>query len=134
MDQNSFYATTTTRSFSETCKRVQDKAGWEGFKVLQVHDMKTALKEKGFEIEPLVIVEVCNAGMASEALGLDPQTALLMPCKVVVQEKEGLVTISTFLPEGLVEGKVLRETARKIGVKLISLVDSAASTPSCCTI
>lgn len=134
MDPKFVYQTTTSRSFEETRKRLEEKAGLEGFRVLHVHDVRATLKEKGFEIDPTVIVEVCNSGLASEALGLDPLAALMMPCKVVVQEKAGEVTLSTFLPEAFVEGEPLKALANKVGVKLVSLVDNAASVPSCCRI
>jgi len=126
------YQTQTLRSFSEVRKRVEEKAGLEGFRVLHVHDVQATLKEKGFEIEPTLILEICNAKMASEALALDSSAALMMPCKVVVQEKAGEVTISTSLPEALVEGEALKTLAHQVGVKLISLVDTVASSPSCC--
>ncbi len=134
MDPNTIYKTSTSRAFDEIRKRVEEKAGLEGFRVLHIHDVQTTLMEKGFSAEPTVIIEVCNAGLASEALKLDPLSALMMPCKVVIQEKEGQVTLSTLLPEGLVEGELLRSLARKVGVKLVSLMDSAASVPSCCRI
>jgi len=134
MSPKNSYQTSTSRSFDETRQRVEEKAGLEGFRVLHVHDVRATLREKGFEIEPTVIVEVCNAAMASEALKLDPQSALMMPCKVVVEERKGQVILSTFLPEDLVEGEDLKALARKVGVKLVSLVDTSASVPSCCAI
>jgi uncharacterized protein (DUF302 family) len=134
MNTNMAYQTTTSRSFEDARKRVEEKAGVEGFRVLHVHDVQATLKEKGFEIEPTVIVEVCNASLASEAIALDPQSVLMMPCKVVVQEKAGEVILSTFLPEVLVEGNSLKALARRVGIKLVALVDSAASVPSCCQI
>lgn len=134
MERNGSYSTETSRGFGEVKKRVEEKAGLEGFRVLHIHDVQATLREKGFETDPTVVIEVCNAGLAAEALGLDPAAALLMPCKVVVQEKEGRVTLSTLLPEAFVEGEALKILARKVGAKLMSLIDTAASTPSCCAI
>ena len=126
MEKNGTYSTETGRSFAETRKRVEEKAALEGFRVLHIHDVQATLREKGFEAEPTLVIEVCNAALASEALKLDPKAALSMPCKVVVQEIGGKVTLSTLLPEALVEGEALRAMARQVGVKLISLVDTAA--------
>jgi len=134
MNQNFIYKTSTSRTFDETLKRVQENAGLEGFRPLYVHDVRATLKEKGFDLEPTSIVEVCNAGLAFEALKLDPQAALAMPCKVVVEERAGEVTLYTLLPEGMVQGEALKALAQKVGFKLISLLDKAASTPSCCSI
>ncbi len=134
MRVSEIYSTSTTRSFEEVCERVKSKAGLDGFKVLQVHDMQTSLRKMGFEIERTVIVEVCNPALASEALSLETHTALLMPCRVVVQEEKGLVILSTHMPENLLGNIVLKETAHKIWERLLSLIDTAASTPSCCKI
>ena len=130
----SFYETTTSRPFAEARKRVEEKAGLENFRVLHVHDVQATLREKGFDVGPTVIVVVCNAKTAAEALQADPRSALLMPCKVVVQEKEGQVMLSTFLPESLVEGESLKNLARQVGTRLMSLVDTAAAVPSCCAL
>jgi uncharacterized protein (DUF302 family) len=132
--KDAIYSTATSRTFGEARRRVEEKAHLDGFRVLQVHDLQKTLKEKGFSVEPTVIVEVCNAALASEFLGLDPSAALLMPCKVVVEERAGNVTLSTLLPESMVEGDRLKTIARQLGVKLMSLVDTAASSPSCCRI
>lgn len=133
MESNARYSVETLRSFAEALKRVEEKAYLEGFRVLHVHDIQAALKEKGFSIEPTAVVEVCNAGLAAETLQLDPDAALLLPCKVVVQEKWGRVTVSTLLPEALVEKPELKAIAQRVGAKLMSLVDTAASVPCCCT-
>lgn len=132
MESNGRYSVETLRPFGEARKRVEEKAPLEGFRVLHVHDVQATLRDKGFEIGPTAIVEVCNAGLASEALWLDPNAALLLPCKVVVQENGGRVTVSTFLPEVLVESPEMKSLAEKVGVKLISLVDTAATVHSCC--
>ena len=134
MGPNGVYSVETGRTFWEACKRVQEKAGLEGFRVLHLFDVQAALKEKGLESGPTVIVEVCNAALASEALRSDPKAALLLPCKVVVQEIGKKVVLSTLLPESLVEGGDLKALAQKVGVKLMSLIDTAASVPSCCRI
>ena len=134
MEPKAYYETETLRPFGEARKRVEEKAGLEGFRVLHVHDVQATLGEKGFKVEPTVVVEVCNAGLASQALQKDARAALLMPCKVVVTERSGRVVLSTLLPEAQVEGEELKALAGQVGAKLVSLVDTAASSPSCCTI
>jgi uncharacterized protein (DUF302 family) len=134
MEKNGSYKVETSRSFEEACRRVEEKAPLEGFRVLKAHDMKANLGEKGYGIEPTLILEVCNAGLAHEALSLDPETVLLMPCSVVVRERAGKVTLAAFLPEALVEDPALRAVAHRVGERLLSLVDTAASSPSCCGI
>ncbi len=134
MDQTHFYRTTTSRSFAETVTRVQEKACLFDFGVLHVHDVGKVRGDKGFKVEPTAIVELCDPKAASEALALDDRAALIMPCKIVVQQKESEVFVSTLYPDGLGENEKLRVLSEAIATRLRSLVDSAASVPSCCRI
>lgn len=81
------------------------------FRVLAIHDVQATLKEKGFEREPLKIVEVCNAGFAHEALSKDIDVSMFMPCKFTVYPEKGKTVlnlarptvISKMLPESHLE-------------------------------
>jgi uncharacterized protein (DUF302 family) len=126
MNPKNGYFLPSALGFGEALRRVEEGAAAEGFRVLKVHDVQAMLREKGFQADPTVIVEVCHAALASQALALDPEAALMMPCKVVLQEKGGKVTVSTLLPEAAVKGKAMEALVEKAEVKLKSLVDSAA--------
>ncbi len=62
------YTVTTEKPFDEAIAAVEQETKKAGFKVLYVHDVSATLKEKGFEIEPFKIIEVCNAKSAYTVL------------------------------------------------------------------
>ncbi|MEK7165844.1 MAG: DUF302 domain-containing protein, partial [Patescibacteria group bacterium] len=88
------YTVTTEKSFEETVKAVERETTGAGFKVLYIHDVAATLKEKGFEIEPFKIIEICNAKSAYTVLQVDIKIGLCLPCKVNVYLKDGKTFIS----------------------------------------
>ncbi|OGK56316.1 hypothetical protein A3J15_02585, partial [Candidatus Roizmanbacteria bacterium RIFCSPLOWO2_02_FULL_38_10] len=66
--------------------------------VLHIHDVTATLKEKGFEIEPFKIIEVCNAKSAYAVLQADIKIGLCLPCKINVYQKDGKTYISGMRP------------------------------------
>jgi uncharacterized protein (DUF302 family) len=129
VDPKGLYILPSSLGLGEARRRVEEGAVAEGFRVLQVHDVQAILRERGFSADPTIIVEVCSASLASESLALDPRTALMMPCKVVIQEKVGEVLLSTLLPETAVGGKAVKALAARVGAKLKRVVESAAGLP-----
>ncbi|MEK7169993.1 MAG: DUF302 domain-containing protein [Patescibacteria group bacterium] len=92
------YTITTARPFGEAVQRVQDEIVKAGMRVLYVHDVQKALGEKGFEREPLQIIEFCNATFANEFLKKDIKIGLCMPCKINVYTTNGQTYISGMRP------------------------------------
>ncbi len=92
------YTTTTTKTFDEVAQSVQDEIAKAGMRVLYVHDVQQALVEKGFEREPLKIIEFCNAKFANEFLDKDIKIGLCLPCKINVYTKDGQTFISSMRP------------------------------------
>jgi uncharacterized protein (DUF302 family) len=93
---NMAYTITSNRSLDEISKLLDKTAPEHSFRILAVHDVKQTLGEKGFEIEPLMIYEICNAGFAYKALSKDINVAMFMPCKIVIRP-EGNVTSMTLV-------------------------------------
>ena len=92
------YTVTTEKSFNEVVKAVEQETKHVGFRVLFIHDVTTTLKEKGFEIEPFKIIEICNAKSAYTVLQADIRIGLCLPCKINVYQKEGKTFISGMRP------------------------------------
>ncbi|KKR71331.1 hypothetical protein A3A55_04035 [Candidatus Roizmanbacteria bacterium RIFCSPLOWO2_01_FULL_40_14] len=92
------YTVTTNKSFNKAVKAVEQETKNAGFRVLYIHDVTATLKERGFEIEPFKIVEVCNAKSAYTVLKADIKIGLFLPCKINVYQKDGNTHISGMRP------------------------------------
>ena len=92
------YTVTTEKSFDEAVKTVEQETKKAGFRVLYIHDVMQTLAEKSFQIEPLKIIEICNAKSAYTVLKADMKIGLCLPCKINVYRKDGKTYISGMRP------------------------------------
>ena len=92
------YTVTTEKPFDEALASVERETKNAGFRVLHIHDVTATLKEKGFEIEPFKIIEICNAKSAYTVLQADIKIGLCLPCKVNVYVKGSKTFISGMRP------------------------------------
>jgi len=72
-----------------------------GFGVLTRIDVADTLKKKlDLDRRPYVILGACNPNIASQALDMEAELGLLLPCNVIVYESEdGSTVISVIEPE-----------------------------------
>ena len=127
---NMEYTVDTDRNFDDIVSDVERLAGENNFRVLYVHDVQATLAEKGFEREPLKIMELCNSKFAHEALQKEINVSLFMPCKINVYVENGKTkikamrpaVISTFMPQAGLE-----KLAGEAGQIIIDIVDRAAA-------
>jgi uncharacterized protein (DUF302 family) len=89
---------TTGLGYDEAVDAVVEACEAAGFRVLTVHDVTQTLAEKGFDLQPLSIIEVCNAKYAHAVLSEDPVIGLMLPCPLMVYEADGEVRLSTMRP------------------------------------
>lgn len=119
----------TAKTYAQAVQAVQDAAMLHGFSVGFVHDLGEAWAKKGIEREPVSIVEICNAGYASQVLDEDILIGLFLPCPIMVYEQDGDVLISTmrptlmrqFFPDAEIE-----DVAAQVEAKVFAIVDDAA--------
>ena len=122
------YSIESAKSIDDISALLEKLTPEHNFRILAIHNVTETLAEKGFEIKPLKIYEVCNAGFAYNALSKDINVAMFMPCKIVLrQEKDKTVItlvrpsmISQMLPDSGLEDlageveKQLKELIEKI--------------------
>ena len=121
--------TTTDLPFAEAVERVRAELKAEGFGVLCEIDVRTTLREKlGAEMEPYLILGACNPPLAHQALSAEPDLGTLLPCNVVVYERDGQTNISAIDAErmlAIVGNESLQPIAMAVREKLAGVVGRA---------
>lgn len=90
-------------TYQEALPKVKDAFKEQGFGTLTEIDVRATLKEKiGRDIEPYMILGTCNPDLASRALDVEREIGLLLPCNVVVTERQGKTLVQAFDPQVMV--------------------------------
>jgi uncharacterized protein (DUF302 family) len=119
----------TAAPFAETVERVRAELGREGFGVLCEIDVQATLQAKlGVESEPYLILGACNPPLAHQALEAEPDLGVLLPCNVVVYERDGETTVSAVDAErmlAIVGNETLAPIAAEVRGRLAAVVERA---------
>ncbi|MHB8642860.1 MAG: DUF302 domain-containing protein [Gaiellaceae bacterium] len=122
---------TTERPFAEAVERVREELKAEGFGVLCEIDVQATLKEKlGVDGEPYLILGACNPPLAHRALEAEPDLGVLLPCNVVVYERDGVTHVSAVDAErmlSIVGNDGLAPVATEVREKLKAVVARATA-------
>jgi len=120
----------TDLSFAETVNRTRDLLQAAGYGVLCEIDVKAKLEEKlGVEREPYMILGACNPPLASEGLNAEPDLGALLPCNVVIYEREGRTRVAAVEPErmlSIVGNEKLESIATRVREDLARVVEEIA--------
>lgn len=108
----------TGHSFEEAIGRVTEELKKEGFGILTTIDLKETLKNKiDADIEKYTILGACNPNFAYRGLQAEQELGLLLPCNVIIYEKEGKVYVSAMNPEVMTavsENQDISEMAKEV--------------------
>jgi uncharacterized protein (DUF302 family) len=122
---------TTLLPFREAVERIRVELKAEGFGVLCEIDVQATMQEKlGVEGEPYLILGACNPPLAHQALQAEPDLGVLLPCNVVVYEREGETQISAIDPErmlSVVGNDQLAPVAAEVRERLGAVVERACN-------
>jgi uncharacterized protein (DUF302 family) len=99
----------------------------EGFGVLTEVDVQTTLKKQlDVDFRKYVILGACNPPLAHQALTIDLEIGLLLPCNVIVYEEGGGSVVAITDPLmmlGLVEGPDLAPVAQEARDRLRRVIE-----------
>ncbi len=76
--------------YEEALVKITEELKEVGFGILTEIDVKETLKKKiDVDFRKYKILGACNPNFAHQALQIEDKVGTLMPCSVIVQEKEG---------------------------------------------
>ena len=88
---------TTVLTYQQAIEKVTDELKKEGFGVLTSIDISETLKKKlNVDFPKYMILGACNPPFAHKSLSIEEEIGLLLPCNVIVYEKEGTTHVSAF--------------------------------------
>lgn len=124
-----YISATVAGPFDEAVERTTRALADQGFGVVTQIDMKETLKKKiGVDFRNYRILGACNPAAAHEALQLEDKVGTMLPCNVIVQEREdGAVEVAAIDPVAsmkAIENPALLEKAGMIRDRLASAVRS----------
>ena len=115
-------------SFEETINRLIKELSEHMFGVLSTIPLSDKFLDKGLEFEGKIrILDVCNPIEAYSVYKIDPLAVNFLPCKFVVREDKGKVTIEMIRPTDLIRllnNNELTQFALKIENQLLEVVNN----------
>ncbi len=113
--------------YDQAVKKVTEELAREGFGVLTTIDVKETLKKKlDVDFNRYIILGACNPPFAYKALQAEEQVGLLLPCNVIVYEKEGKTVVSAFDPMAmtkLMDNPAMRPVAEEVQARLKRVIE-----------
>lgn len=123
-----YFAKKLNARFDEAVERTVAALKQHGFGVLTRIDVKSTLREKiGAEFRPYVILGACNPRMAHQALQAEDKIGTMLPCNVIVQERDGNSEVAAVDPVAsmqAIENPALAEIATKVREELKAAIQS----------
>lgn len=114
--------------FESTIEKVTDELKKEGFGVLTTIDVKETLKKKlDVDFKKYTILGACNPPIAHKALQMDEELGLLLPCNVIVYEKDNATQVSVFDPmvmTNIVDNPEMKNVAQEVRGRLERVLEA----------
>lgn len=123
-----YFSKTIAGSFDNAIEKVTEALKAEGFGILTEIDIKATLKKKlDVDFYNYKILGACNPPFAYKALQAEDKIGTMLPCNVIVQEREkGIIEVSAVDPiasMSAVENEALNEVATQVRDKLKEFIE-----------
>ncbi|MBE0571081.1 MAG: DUF302 domain-containing protein [Ignavibacteriaceae bacterium] len=116
------FSKTIDLTYEQALEKVTAELKKEGFGVLTTIDVKETLKQKiNVDFKKYTILGACNPPIAHKALQTEEELGLLLPCNVIVYEKDGKTRVSIFDPmvmTWIMENDQMKPIATEVQEKL----------------
>ncbi len=90
--------------FNEAIQKVTEALAKEGFGIVTDFNVSNAFKNKlGIDFRPYRVLGACNPPFAREAIDAEENIGVLLPCNVVIQQKENEIIVSAVNPTSTME-------------------------------
>ncbi len=123
-----YFSKKSDLGFAEAIEKVTEALKNEGFGILTEIDVKETLKKKlDVDFRSYKILGACNPPFAYKALQAEDKVGIMLPCNVIVQEKENGVEIAAVDPVAsmqAIDNPQLSEIAGEIRKRLHRVIDS----------
>lgn len=114
--------------YEQAIEKVTSALKEEGFGVLTEIDVQATLKQKlDVDFRKYMILGACNPSLAHEALKVENEIGLLLPCNVIVYEDDGKSVVSIIDPVsmfGVVKNPDLDSVAEEARARLQRVIKS----------
>lgn len=124
------FSKTVALPFAEVVTVVKAALAKEGFGQLTEIDVQAKMKEKvGADMESYVILGMCHPQLAYQALQIETEIGLLLPCNVIVYEKQGVVRVAAQKPSlmaQVVEKEALRVVSDEAEKRILAALEAIA--------
>lgn len=122
------FSKTTDYSFETAIEKVTEELKKEGFGVLTTIDVKDTLKKKiDVDFKKYTILGACNPAFAHGGLQMEEELGLLLPCNVIVYEKDNKTAVSIFNPmviSTIIDNPKVKEFASQVKQKLQNVLEA----------
>lgn len=123
-----YFSTTLKTNFEDAVAKTTEALKTEGFGVITEIDMQGKLKEKlGVEYKKYKILGACNPAFAYKALQVEEKIGTMLPCNVLVIDKEnGTTEVAAINPIAsmmAVQNSALEPLAQEVADKLKRIIE-----------
>ena len=128
IDAPYYFAALLDDSFDNAVARTVAALEDEGFGIMARIDLKQTFAAKlGVEFRPYTILGACNPRLALEALSIEDRIGTMLPCNVIVQQRDGKVEVAAVDPVASMQAVAnpeLHEKAALVAAKLMRVISA----------